>query len=77
MKINCDGGFNAADRTGLAGVMLRNSSGSFLGAAARWFPGVSSVLAVEAEACRDGLRLAMMRGFRKVILETDSLELVS
>jgi hypothetical protein len=36
-----------------------------------------SALAVEAEACRDGVRLVVAKGIRRVVIETDSLELVS
>jgi hypothetical protein len=37
----------------------------------------SSVLVAEAKACRDGVRLAWMKGFRRIIVESDSLELAS
>ena len=58
--------------------MLRTFDGSFLAASARWLPSTSSVLVTEAEACRDGLRLALNMGeIRDMIMETDSLQLVS
>ena len=57
--------------------MLRTFDGSFLAASARWLPSTSSVLVTEAEACRDGLRLALNMEIRDMIMETDSLQLVS
>jgi hypothetical protein len=78
LKINCDGAFLPGSSEGSTGVVLRKFDGSFLGASARWLPAVSSALVAEAEACRDGLRLALNRTeFSSAILETDSLQLVS
>ena len=57
--------------------MLRTFDGSFLAASARWLPSTSSVLVTEAEACRDGLRMALNMEIRDMIMETDSLQLVS
>jgi ribonuclease HI len=78
LKINCDGAFLSGSSEGSTGAVLRKFDGSFLGASARWLSAVSSALVAEAEACRDGLRLALNRTeFSGVILETDSLQLVS
>nr|CAB3480589.1 unnamed protein product [Digitaria exilis] len=78
MKLNCDGGFYAKNMTGSTSAVLRSSEGSFLGAVMRGIPSMSSALVAEAEACRDGLRLTLMRGGPEhVILESDSLQLVS
>jgi hypothetical protein len=76
IKVNCDGGFCSADRTGATGAVPRDSAGSFMGALARWLPATPSALVAEAEACRDDVRLAV-KGIRRVVIETDSLELVS
>lgn len=78
LKINCDGGFQAEHMSRSIGVVMRNSEGSFIGASGRRLPSISSVLVAEAEACRDGLRLAMNNsGVRRLVMETDSLLLVS
>jgi ribonuclease HI len=78
VKINCDGGFRVQDMTGSTSAVIRQSDGSFVGAAASWLPSVASALVAEAEACRAGLRLALnMPELSRMILETDSLQLVS
>jgi ribonuclease HI len=78
LKINCDGAFLSGSLEGSTGAVLRKFDGSFLGASARWLPAVFSALVAEAETCRDGLRLALNKTeFSSVILETDSLQLVS
>ena len=78
VKLNCDGGFQAAEMKGSTGAVLRTSDGSFLAASARCLSSTSSALVIEAEACRDGLRLALNMGeIRDLIMETDSLQLVS
>ncbi|KAF8692309.1 hypothetical protein HU200_039918 [Digitaria exilis] len=78
VKLNCDGGFCAENMTGSTGAVLQSSEGSFLGAVMRGIPSMSSALVAEAEACRDGLPLTLMRGGPEhVILESDSLQLVS
>jgi ribonuclease HI len=78
VKLNCYGGFQATEMKGSTGAVLRDSDGSFMAAAARWLPSASSALVTEAEACRNGLRMTLNMGeFRNVIMETDSVQLVS
>ena len=78
VKLNCDSGFLAAEMKGSTGAVLRTSDGSFLAASARWLYSTSSALVIEAEACCDGLCLALNMGeIRDMIMETDSLQLVS
>lgn len=43
-----------------------------LPARSRWHPHIANVLAAEAMACRDGVKLAAQSGFSKVVIETDS-----
>jgi ribonuclease HI len=76
LKINTDGGFCASDCTGATGVVIRDANGSFIKASARRLTSVASALIAEAEAMRDGVRLAQgaQEGIR---VETDSQELVS
>jgi hypothetical protein len=59
VKINFDGGFLAAEMRGSTRAILRDANGAFLGASAKWLLTVSSALVAEAEACREGVRLAI------------------
>jgi ribonuclease HI len=77
VKIICDGDFSPDNMTGSTGVVLCDSRGSFLGALSRGIPTVSTALAAEAEGCRDGLRMVLEGGFRRVVIETDSLQFVT
>jgi ribonuclease HI len=76
LKINTDGGFCASYCTGATGAVIRDANGSFIKASARRLTSVASALIAEAEAMRDGVRLA--QGAQEgIIVETDSQELVS
>ena len=77
LKVNIDGAFTAEAGSGAAGAVARDSEGSFLMASTRRLPGVSSALAAEAEALREGVRLVHSVTTGSVVMETDSLELVS
>jgi hypothetical protein len=59
VKINCDGGFLAAEMRGSTGAVLRDANGALLGASANWLSTASSALVAEAEACREGVRLVI------------------
>ena len=56
--------------------MLRDCSGSFLGAQAHWHDHCLYALMMEAMACKEGLELARRCGVQRVHLETDCLEFV-
>lgn len=58
VKINTDGAFNSETCAGATGAVIRTNDGGFLLASARILKEVSSALVTEAEACRDGVRLA-------------------
>jgi ribonuclease HI len=77
VKINTDGGFEVASRSGATGAVIRDGNGVFIKATARKLSSVASALVAEAEAWRDGLRLLGQSGHQQVILETDSLELIT
>ena len=55
LKVNVDGAFTAEERSGATGAVARDSDGSFLMATARRLTAVSSALAAEAEALREGV----------------------
>jgi ribonuclease HI len=75
-KCNTDGAFYPDQGQGASGVALRNDSGLFVGGQARWYPHGLDALTLEALACRDGAVLARDKGVQRLILETDSQELV-
>jgi ribonuclease HI len=75
--INTDGAFCASDYTGATGAIIRDANGAFIAAAARRLNSVASALMAEAEALRDGARLAAQGIQEGVIVETDSQQFVS
>jgi ribonuclease HI len=76
MKINTDGGLLMDARRGGAGGVARSHS-AYLGAWSKPYEGITDPLIVEALALRDGVIFAKLRGFPKVVMETDSLELIN
>jgi hypothetical protein len=77
VKINTDVTFQAESLMGATWAVIRDEHGAFLKAFARQIPSVGFALMAEAEAWRDGIRLLGLLPQQKVILETDSLELVN
>ena len=76
IKINVDGAINSLAGVGGAGGVARSDS-AFLGAWSKSYEGVSDPLIMEALSLRDCVRFAQLRGFRKVTIETDCLEVVN
>jgi hypothetical protein len=86
LKINTDGGLSMDARRGVAGGVVRSHS-AYLGAWSKPYEGITDPLIIEAwitdpliiEALtlRDGVIFAKFRGFPKVVMETDSLELIN
>lgn len=77
MKINSDAAFQAAGNVGATACIIRDHHGAFKVAQARWYDRGLDACMIEALACRDGLKLAKQHGERRVVLETDCLELVN
>jgi ribonuclease HI len=77
VKINTDGGFEAESMSGATGVVIRDGNGVFIKAMARKLPSIASALVAEAEAWRDGLRLLGQSSYQQVVLESNSLELIT
>lgn len=77
IKINMDGTFSLNDQNGSSGLVLRDDSGSFRRAMARWYPALSNALHAEALACRDGIKWAEDRHVDRVLVETDSFSCYS
>jgi ribonuclease HI len=76
LKVNVDGAFLTEEGIGAVGAVARDSDGNFVMAISRRLPAVSSALAAEAVALREGVNLIHMVTTGPVVLETDSLELV-
>ena len=75
VKVNLDGAICTQERTAGSGGVARDAGG-FRGAWSNVYFGISDPLCVEALVFRDAVVFAQARGFRHVIFETDSTELV-
>jgi hypothetical protein len=76
IKINTDVGISFDTRMGGAGGIARSPTG-FIGAWSKPYLGITDPLIAEALALRDGVIFAKLRGFPRVVLEVDCLELVN
>jgi ribonuclease HI len=76
VKVNTNAAMNLESRVGATGCIIRDSSGQFLAACRVQIDGVLDVATTEAQALRDGLRLAERIGCNNIYIETDSLEVV-
>jgi hypothetical protein len=63
-------------RKGGAGGVARSRS-TFIGAWSKPYEGITNPLIAEALVVRDGVIFAQLRGYSKVVLETDCLEVIS
>jgi len=77
IKVNTDSAFHVSSATGAGGVVIRDSDGRLLSAAAHLYSHIPDALTGEALAARDGLQLAGEQGHANVILEVDNLVLVN
>jgi hypothetical protein len=75
VKINTDAGIAFDALKAGAGGIARNTSG-FIGAWSKPYPGVTDPMIAEALALRDGVIFAKLRGFTRVVMETDCKEVV-
>lgn len=76
IKINTDAGISMeARRCGLGGVV--KSPDAFVAAWCKPVQGVTDPLVPEALALREGVVFAQLRGFVRVEMETDNLEVVN
>jgi ribonuclease HI len=77
VKLNTDAAVDLATRRASTGCIIRDSQGQFLAACRVEIEGVIDVTTAEAQAVRDGLRLAERIGCNNLIVETDCLEVVN
>ena len=75
-KINVDASWSKSSLKGFVGVVVRAAEGRFV-AAARYSICAPSAVAAEALALFHGCKLGSDLGFLQVILESDSLEVIS
>ena len=72
-----NGVFSQESGMGATGAVLQGNNGNFQTASARWLESLGSALLAETEALRDGVRLIPEGTGERIIVETDSPELVS
>jgi hypothetical protein len=76
LKINVDGAFDAARRTGGWGFVIRDSYGDIRGSGAGVLHHVASAAQAEALACEEAARAAADWGMTNVTFESDAQNLV-
>jgi len=77
LKINCDGAFAKESKQGAWGFVIRDHEGNGVLAGAGKLQEVPNAMCAEGYACLAALEAAMNAGMAHIILETDSLCLVS
>ena len=76
-KVNVDAAFNADEKNGASGVIIRDDQGHIVAASSTWHEYVPDALTAEAYACWDGVKLMKFWNVRQAVLETESMEFVS
>jgi hypothetical protein len=74
IKINTDGGLDLEAQKGGAGGVVRTRS-TCLGAWSKPYTGVSHPLIIEAMALHDGVIFARLRGYQRVVMVTEMVNL--
>ncbi|KAK1603892.1 hypothetical protein QYE76_027565 [Lolium multiflorum] len=77
LKLNVDGAYMAQTGSAGVGIILRRSDGSIVFTACRSLRLCSSALEAEISACIEGVRLALELNQDGILVETDSLEMVT
>ncbi|MQL86196.1 hypothetical protein Taro_018726 [Colocasia esculenta] len=76
LKLNVDGAFKSTSGEAGGGGIVPDQNGNMLCAFAHAYHGLNSSLAAEALAMRDGISMCCRNGISKVMIETDSHNLV-
>lgn len=76
MKLNVDASFDEGSNQGSTGRVIRDMMGMLIRAQALWYDFAASPRSMEAEAIRDGVRMATERRIHKVVAETDAQAIV-
>jgi hypothetical protein len=75
-KVNTDAAFSEDSKKGATTSVIRDDQGALQAAEALWYEQGLDAYTMEALACRDGLKLAVQLGLRRVQLESDCLQAV-
>jgi ribonuclease HI len=76
VKLNTDAAVDLGARIASSGCVIRDSRGQFMGAFCGRIDGVIDVTTAEAQALRDGLRLAERVGCTRLYVESDCMEAI-
>ncbi|KAA3467477.1 reverse transcriptase [Gossypium australe] len=76
MKLNFDESFKGDTNISIAAVLARNAEGQIMGACTYPYTGVADAFVAEARAYERALCFVLDMGFRKLILERDSLTII-
>ncbi|KAA3489989.1 reverse transcriptase [Gossypium australe] len=76
IKLNFDAAFQSDVRIAITAVLARNSEGEIVGAGTYLFKDVVDAFVAKARACERALLLARAMGFRRLIVEGDSLTVI-
>ena len=74
--LNVDASYNQDRGIGSTGAVIRDFSGSFIAAAARFIEHVQDAPMAEAMALKEGLLLAQQIGCNRLMIQSDCLEVV-
>ncbi|CAN0856148.1 Putative ribonuclease H protein At1g65750 [Linum grandiflorum] len=72
VKMNTDGSVTTNPHSAAVGVVVRGENGGWIGGFCSWI-GTQEILHTELRALRDGLSWVRLMGYRRVVVETDSL----
>jgi ribonuclease HI len=76
IKLNVDASFYRDSNAGTVGMVLRDFEGKFIAARMKCLPHVGSASMAEAIAMKEGLILANEIGCNKILVESDSTEVI-
>ncbi|XP_016670040.1 uncharacterized protein [Gossypium hirsutum] len=76
IKINVDAAFQSPVRLAITAALARDSTGEIIGAETYLFANVVDAFVAEARACERALIFAGSMGFRRLIVEGDSLTII-
>jgi ribonuclease HI len=77
VKLNVDASYHSDTRPRAIGAVIRDYEGNFVAPLSTFLPYVASPIMVEALHMREGLSLVLKLGFSRVVVEGDSLEVIS
>jgi ribonuclease HI len=76
LLLNVDASYTPELGSGGTGAIIRDSTGSFLGARVSYLESMSDAITAEVTALREGLALAQTMGCNRIRIQSDCLEVV-